>query len=38
MSDQDRISPYNVPSKQVMGIEKTSIRGLLVDPIPNSLN
>ena len=38
MSDQDRISPYNVPSKQILGIEKTSISGLLVDPIPNSLN
>ena len=40
-SDQDRISPYNIntiSSRQVMRIEKKSIMGLLVDPIPNSLN
>ena len=36
MSDQDRISPYNIntiSSRQVMRIKKISIRGLLVDPI-----
>ena len=42
MSDQDRISPYNINtmvSRQVMRIKKeTLIWGLLVDPIPNSLN
>ena len=41
MSDQDRISPYNVitiSSRQVMRIEKILIRGLLVDPLPNSPN
>ena len=40
-SDQDRISPYDIntiSSKQVMRIEKMSTIGLLVDPIPNSLN
>ena len=38
MSDQDRISPYNINtislSKQVMRIKKILIRGLLIDPIP----
>ena len=43
MSDQDRISPYNIntiSSRQVMGFEKISARGggLLVDPIPDSQN
>ena len=41
MSDQDRISPYNVitiSSRQVMRIKKILIRGLLVDPLPNSPN
>ena len=42
MSDQDRISPYNIntmASRQVIRIKKeTLIWGLLVDPIPNSLN
>ena len=40
-SDLDRISPYTIstiPSRQVMRISKISIRGLLVDPIPNSPN
>ena len=40
MSDQDRISPYNINmilSWQVMGKEKMSIRGLLVDPKLNFL-
>ena len=41
-SDQDRISPYNIntiSSRQVMRIDlRISIMGLLVDPIPNSLN
>ena len=38
-SDQDRISPHTIsiiPSRHVMRIKKISIRGLLVDPIPNS--
>ena len=38
MSDQDRISPHNIftiLSRQVMRI-KILIRGLLVDPTPNS--
>ena len=42
MSDQDRISPYNIntmASRQVMRIKKKIlIWGLLVDPIPNSPN
>ena len=41
ISDQDRISPYDIntiSSRQVMRIKKISVRGLLVDPIPNSLN
>ena len=40
-SDLDRISPYTIStisSRQVMKISKISIRGLLVDPIPNSPN
>ena len=40
-SDLDRISPYTIsmiPSRHVMRIKKISIRGLLVDPIPNSPN
>ena len=40
-SDLDRISPYTtsrISARQVMRIKKNSIRGLLVDPIPNSLN
>ena len=40
MSDQDRISPYNIitiSSRLVMRIKKLSTRGLLIDPIPNSL-
>ena len=40
-SDQDRISPYTInviSSRLVMRIKKISIRGLLVDPIPNSQN
>ena len=40
-SDQDRISPHTIsiiPSRHVMRIKKISIRGLLVDPIPNSPN
>ena len=41
MSDQDIISPCNINTlshKQVMRItKKISIRGSLVDPIPNSL-
>ena len=40
-SDLDRISPYTIStisSRQVMRISKISIRGLLVDPIPNSPN
>ena len=39
--DQDRISPYTtntISSRQVMRIKKISIRGWLVDPVPNSLN
>ena len=35
MSDQDRISPYNI-NKKWWGPIKVSIRGLTVDPIPNS--
>ena len=41
MSYQERISPYSVnaiSSRQVMGIKKKTIRGFLVDPIPNSPN
>ena len=41
ISDQDRIYPYSInilSSRQVMGKEKKSIRGLLVDPKPNSPN
>ena len=40
MSDQDRISPHNInkiSSRQVMRI-KNLIKGLLVDPKPNSPN
>ena len=39
MSDQDRISPKKtnmISSRQEMRIKKKSIRGLSVDPIPNS--
>ena len=39
-SDQDRIYPYTIStisSRQVMR-RKISIRGLFVDPIPNSPN
>ena len=41
ISDRERISPYNIniiSRRQVMLIKKTSIRGSLVDPVPNSLN
>ena len=43
MSDQDRISPYNIntiSSRQVMRIKKNInyLKGLLVDPISNSPN
>ena len=41
MSDQDRISPYNINTisrRQVMRKTNISIKGLLVDPISNSLN
>ena len=41
MCDQDRISLYTIntiSSRQVMKIKKILIRGLLVDPIPNSQN
>ena len=43
MSDQDRISPYNIntiSSRQVMRIigKKILFRGLIVDPVPNSPN
>ena len=41
MYDQDRISPYNINTKsrrQEMGIKKISIKGLLIDLIPNSPN
>ena len=41
MIDQERISSYGVntiSSRQVMRIKKLSVRGLLVDPIPNSPN
>ena len=40
-SDLKRISPYaisTISSKQVMRVKKISIKGLLVDPIPNSPN
>ena len=40
-SDQDRISPYfisTISSRRVKRIKKISMRGLLVDPIPNSPN
>ena len=41
MSDQDRISPYNlntISSRPVMRIKKISIKGLLVDSLINSSN
>ena len=41
MSDQDRISPYNIntiSSRQVMRGKKISIRGFLFDPISSSQN
>ena len=41
MSDQDRIFPNNIytkSSRQVIRIEKISIKKLLVDPLPNSPN
>ena len=41
MSDEDRISPYNIitiSSRQVMRIKKNINWGLIVDPIPNSPN
>ena len=42
MSDQERISPYNIntmSSREVMGINKNIISGeLLVDLMPNYLN
>ena len=42
MSDQDRISPYNISTisgRQVIRIEKNmSSEGLKVDQIPNSQN
>ena len=41
LSDQDRISPYNVntiSSRQVMRIKKTINLGIIVDPIQNSPN
>ena len=41
ISDQDRISPYDInaiSSRRVTRIKKILIRGLLVDPIPNSPN
>ena len=37
MSDQERISPYNIntkSSKQMMRIKKNVNRRLLIDPIP----
>ena len=39
MNDQDRISPHiinRISSRQVMRINKISMKGLFVDPIPNS--
>ena len=37
MSDQDRISPYNI--KQALHEKNKKCHlGILVDPIPNSLN
>ena len=41
MSDQDGISPHQIntiSNRQVMRIEEISVRGLLVDSIPNSQN
>ena len=38
MGDQDIISPYNIKQTSVENKAKKSIRGLLVDPIPNSLS
>ena len=41
MIDQERISSHSVntiSSRKVMRIKKISVRGLLVDPIPNSPN
>ena len=41
VNDQDRISPYyihTISCRQVMRIKKISIRGLLIDTIPNSPN
>ena len=41
ISDQDKISPHNIKtisSRQVMTVKKNLNQGLLVDPMPNSLN
>ena len=42
IGDQDRISPYHIKTistRQVIrNKEKISIRGLVVDPVPNSPN
>ena len=36
MSDNDTVTPYNIKKTSDEYEEKISIRGLLVDPIPNS--
>ena len=37
-SDQDKTSPYNIKHTTDENEKKKPLRGLLVDPIPNSLN
>ena len=41
MSDQDRISPYNIntiSSRQMMGMNKKIYQEIIIDPTPNSPN
>ena len=38
MSDQDRISPYNQPDKEMKRKKEKHQQGKKIDPKPNSLN
>ena len=38
MSDQERISPYNIKQTSDENLKKYELGGLLVDSIPNSPN
>ena len=38
MSDQDRISPYNQPDKEMKRKKEKYQQGKTIDPKPNSLN